>query len=684
MNNFKIPVVLMPILLTLAACGGGSSATLSPVATTTSVAENVVTPTAVVVTPTLPPTEVTPVTPTPPPPVVTPEDSSSTDEDTSTPTFAADSGQNRSYPLAWSADGALLLAANRDNVFKVWEGHYTILRQAVAGHTDWIQALALSANGHLLATAGRDTRLRFWVNTDGKLGGFGEVNPQIGTIRALNFSPAGDFLAVAGSHGQIQVWDERHRQIQATWNAHTGIIYAVQYSPDGQWLATAGADGQVRLWNATTGEKLADLGRHAGAVYQLVFVDGGKQLLSAGGDGKILRWDVNNRQALGTVGEHGTAAVYALALAADGVTVASGDADGIVKLWSLDAVGNATRQISVAGSGAIHALAFEPTTGYLGISSEDGILRVWDVLSGELQRMMATAGTEGPSEPDAVDHSADISKQLAGLLFDGMRPVLAMDELLVQPERFANVFLLGINQAPLDCPKGTYRFTFSDTDADQRYASVGDDFAVATTACQEDTVALTGDYGLQLTATDRTASVQSTGTDVRLQGLVVDDGHFPVTADGRLHFEVNEPLDGVSTITTDMLSQQLGLVIKDKGTYAFTQLQVQMRSDPVSEERTVTYAAELALQGLRNSFVSNGHYVVTTLEPFKFSVFDAYPYAGKWKIQQVNSHNNGQITLITVLNSQKVRIETDKRANGVIEHTEELEWQNLSEPLQGN
>lgn len=265
-----------------------------------------------------------------------------------------------------------------------------------------------------------------------------------------------------------------------------------------------------------------------------------------------------------------------------------------------------------------------------------------------------------------------------------MRPVLAMDELLVQPERFANVFLLGINQAPLDCPKGTYRFTFSDTDADQRYASVGDDFAVATTACQEDTVALTGDYGLQLTATNRTASVQSTGTDVRLQGLVVDDGHFLVTADGRLHFEVNEPLDGVSTITTDMLSQQLGLVIKDKGTYAFTQLQVQMRSDPVSEERTVTYAAELALQGLRNSFVSNGHYVVTTLEPFKFSVFDAYPYAGKWKIQQVNSHNNGQITLITVLNSQKVRIETDKRANGVIEHTEELEWQNLSEPLQGN
>lgn len=609
------------------------------------------------------------------------------------PVFVADSGQNRSFPLTWLPDGSLLLGANRDNVFKVWEGRYDILKQAVSGHTDWVQAMAVTADSRLVVTGGRDASLRFWLNTDGRIGSFGASQTQTGGIRALSFSPAGIFIAVAGSNGQVQVWDYSRRQMQTTWQAHEGIAYSVRYSPDGQTLASGGADGHVRLWNAFSGEKLADLGPHAGAVYQVLFSTDGKQLVSAGGDGQIKRWDIAGKRLLGSLGQH-DAAVYALALAADGVTLASGDASGEIGVWRLPDVDarvlaakplGSVRQMTVAGSGAIHALAFDPVSGQLAASSDDAMIRIWDAASGQLQRTMATAGVDGPPEPEApVDYSADISRLLAGLVFDGMKPVLSTPGLLEQPDRFANAFLLGLNHppAPLSCAVGTYSYTFTDTGGDKQYASAGDNFAVEVAGCKETggAVAVSGDYALQLSSN---ATPTLTETDVQLNGLVVDNGNNPVTLAGALHFALNEPADGVSAIVTDILASQLDLQIQGKGNYVFSRLDARLTTEPVSEERQVTYNAQLNLSALRNSLVSNGDYEVTTLEPFKISVFDDYPYVGKMKIQQLTSRNNGQITIITVLDSQRVKVETDKHGNSVVDHEQEVLWKNLSSSFQG-
>lgn len=602
------------------------------------------------------------------------------------PVFVVDSGQNRSFPLTWLPDGSLLLGANHDNVFKVWEGRYDILKQAVTGHTDWVQAMAVTADSRLVATGGRDASLRFWGNTDGKIGGFGASQTQTGGIRALSFSPAGTFIAVAGSNGQVQVWDYSRRQLQTAWQAHEGIAYSVRYSPDGQTLASGGADGHVRLWNAFTGEKLADLGSHSGAVYQVLFSADGKQLVSAGGDGQLRRWDVAGKQLQGVLGQH-DAAVYALALAADGVTLASGDVSGAIGVWRLPEVGTkslaakpmgAVRQMAVAGSGAIHALAFDPVYGQLAASSDDAMIRIWDAASGQLQRTMATAGTEGPPEPEEpVDYSAEISRLLAGLVFDGMKPVLATPDLLEQPGRFANALLLGLNQTTLPCTQGTYRYTFTDSGSDKQYASAGDHFAVEVAGCQEagNAVAVSGDYALQLSSN---ATPTLTETEVQLNGLVVDDGSHPVTMAGALHFEVDEPADGVSAVMTDILASQLDLQVKGRGNYAFSNLTVQLQIDPVSEEQQVVYNAQLGLSGLGNSVVSQGDYAVTTLEPFKITVFDDYPYAGKLKIRYLSGGNRGQVTIVTVLDSQRVKVETDKEGNGTIEYVQEVLWRNLS------
>lgn len=615
---------------------------------------------------------------------------------TNEPVFVTDTGQQRSFPLLWLPDGSRLLGANRDNVFKVWEGRYDILRQALSGHTDWVQAIAVTADSRLLASGGQDASLRFWGNTDGKIGAFGFVQTETSGIRALSFSPTGTFLAVAGSNGSLQLWDYSRRQLQTNWQAHQGIAYSVAYSPDGLLLASGGADGKIQLWDALSGEKHGELGSHHGVVYQLLFSADGKQLISAGGDGRILSWDITEKRLVGEIGQH-DAAIYALALAADGVTLAAGDVGGSVGIWRIAATKNnssakplagVSKQMAVAGSGAIHALAFDPLGTQLAVSSDDAMIRIWDAVSGQLQRTMTTAGAEGPPEPEPepepVDYSSVISISLAELAFSSMKQVLATDELLVQPSRFTNAFLLDINQPPpLPCGSnnGTYAYHFTDyAPVNKRYADAGDDFAVTISNCRATggSITLSGAYGLQLTANN---TPNQTETDLRLENFLVNDGIRPVTLQGNLHLSTNSSTNGISPSTTTISSNQLALQLHGWGNYAFNSLDANLATNPVSDDQQITYNAALILSSSSNILISNGHYTITTLLPFEMTSFDNYPKTGKLQIQSLAS---GQSVIITVLDNQRVKIETDRDGNTVIDSVQEVPWSTLSSRFRGN
>lgn len=699
MNSIKT-LFLMMLLASLAACGGGGAGTAAPAEVNTTTTPLAVVQPAVVSSGNTNASNETPgsntnidsgnnntgsssgnntsVTPEPP--------------DVSEPVFVADTAQNRSYPLKWLPDASLLLAGNRDKVFKVWDGSHYFLRQAIAGHTDWVQAFATTADSRLVATGGRDGNIRFWLNTNGSIGEFGMSTGSVGGIRALHFSPAGSFIALAGNDGQMQVWDHGRREAIHTWSAHAGSVYAVQYSPDGQVLASAGADGQIKLWNPLTGELLALLGKHHSAVYGLVFSPDGRQLISAGGDGQIRRWDMASRTGLGVLGQHDQP-VYAVALANDGVTLATGDAGGMIGIWSLPAAGSrqpsakplagVLSQFGAAGSGAVHALAFHPLNGQVGVTTDDATLRIWSPANGQLLSSLAMPGTEGPYIPDdPVDNSPEISRQLAALVLDGMRPVLAIPDLLKQPERLTNAFLQNINQTTLACPQGSYQYTFTDANNDQRYASANDDFAVNVAQCSDDGLTMTGAYGLRLQSNSQDLEVIQTETVVRLTDLLMDDGLTPATLTGNLDVAVTEPLDGISPVVAMLTASQLNLQADSKGTYGFSSLVASLETDPTTDAYSMTYAAQLVLQAVRGSLVSSGDYAITTIEPVLLSAFEDYPYAGKLHIQHMNPRSNAQVTVISVLNTQQLKIETDKDGNGVTDHVRTVLWKNLIQPFQ--
>lgn len=105
----------------------------------------------------------------------------------------------------------------------------------------------------------------------------------------------GDRLASGDFVGRVIVWKDRSGEPSPlhSFEAHKGSIRKVDVSPDGRFVATCGNDGAVRVWHADADAKLhVELSGHQCHVYHVAFHPNGRDLVSADLKGKLMHWDV--------------------------------------------------------------------------------------------------------------------------------------------------------------------------------------------------------------------------------------------------------------------------------------------------------------------------------------------------------------------------------------------------------
>lgn len=268
--------------------------------------------------------------------------------------------------------------------------------------------VAFSQDGTILAAAERNGKIHLWdtktSSQRGTLTGHGDDRGK--RIGALAFSPDGKILASGGQDNIVLLWDtQKHTKI-GTLKAHTGWVTAIAFSEDGKTLASGDANKEIILWDLDTGKQRTNITTHKSTINTLAFAPVetplyGMCLASGSADGTIRFWNPKNGEELSTFSTGHIESVEAVAFSENDTTLVSAAFNGIVDVWSLK-----TRSIkstftegqcdlvhfaTISSDGALFAkigrkglIAFNPYTyGFGGNFIVDGKLRLWKISTGE-------------------------------------------------------------------------------------------------------------------------------------------------------------------------------------------------------------------------------------------------------------------------------------------------------------
>ncbi|MEA5463871.1 TIR domain-containing protein [Leptothoe sp. PORK10 BA2] len=306
--------------------------------------------------------------------------------------------------ITYSLDSDYVATGDIEGVVKIWtcngKLHKTLSRRhQLSGDQNIAQParvnrVEFSPGGQYLASAGADGQVFLWTRSDGfrnlvDLKHKGQV-----PISTLTFSSNGRYLASADSQGQVYLWEVKHKRkslpavefiksFQYKVALEGRNLTTLVFSKDSSLLAFAGVSGAIQVEDLKQGANRL-LMDHDDVVSTVIFSADGGTLASASFDGTVKLWNPrgeNGKELVHTLRGH-QGPVYRLAFAPQDDVLATGGADGIVRLWLRD---KGVQIGTFEGhKDEISSLAFspQPTLGYKTVlvsSSDDGSIRLWNI-----------------------------------------------------------------------------------------------------------------------------------------------------------------------------------------------------------------------------------------------------------------------------------------------------------------
>jgi WD40 repeat protein/tRNA A-37 threonylcarbamoyl transferase component Bud32 len=278
--------------------------------------------------------------------------------------------------------------------------------------------IVISPDGNCLITEGDERLLVLDTRTGQETQ---SLEPKPAGISSMCFSPDGRHLAVALWHAkrtQIYDWDGKKLiPVEASLD-HGQAVGSVQYSAAGELLAS-GDTTKFKVWNANTFELIRTIETPA---QELAFTPDGRTLFATFSHDKartkhtFTRWDLLTYKEFPAISFEvaGRPTNVHHALSRDGKVLFVARVHDALFINAIDVATGSERFPRKGHSAAVHALAISADGGTLASAGEDRRIIFWDLTTGRVRHsVQAHADTVG-----GLSFSRD-GKRLASVSVDG-------------------------------------------------------------------------------------------------------------------------------------------------------------------------------------------------------------------------------------------------------------------------
>lgn len=198
------------------------------------------------------------------------------------------------FGASLSPDASKVAVGCADNTVRAFETATGKELYKITAHENWVLGTAFGIDSKRLVSVGRDRAAKL---IDASAGQFLEnVNQMYGELAAVARNPKADEIVIGGEDRIPYMYKmDRPRNMKVGEDAslvrrlapQEGAIFALDWSPDGKRVAVAGAGPNVNIYDADTGLPLASCKGHTAGIYAVAFSPDSTHLATGGFDGQV-------------------------------------------------------------------------------------------------------------------------------------------------------------------------------------------------------------------------------------------------------------------------------------------------------------------------------------------------------------------------------------------------------------
>jgi WD40 repeat protein len=300
---------------------------------------------------------------------------------------------------AYSTDACQLASTSADGTVRIWDlATATCVR--VIQHDFWTIRTIFRPESNQLLVTGMSAQIWIWDLATGSL--IHTLAGHTDWIWAIACSADGRTLFSAGEDRTIRVWDLTTGVCRTVISGHQQRIWTLSLSPDGQYLLSGSEDRTICVWDIDRAKCIKTLSGYGNRVESIAIVPARGWLVGCARDRALRLWDLYNFRTIDTLTAH-AAAVVSVAVSPDGNYMASSSLDRTIRIWSLSESSCWQTIAAPSASTSRMSLVFSPDSQQLIASGVTDELNIWQVATGKLlQQLRPPDRCADPHHPDRI------------------------------------------------------------------------------------------------------------------------------------------------------------------------------------------------------------------------------------------------------------------------------------------